>query len=160
MTCKLLQYQSVQDIAWLQNKSYCLHSRDAWYTGTGKIPVYIMLQTVRYHFAQFGISYAAVAKCTCRWQCFPNCCATGKCDNRTGWIKQMKLLSTHPKLIKRTGEVKYGITLHTKQMTKVNKLRLLHLYASVAINHVLPQEATHQTFLRFAPLLILIFSEN
>ncbi len=22
--------------------------------------------------------YAAVAKCTCRWQCFPNCFATGK----------------------------------------------------------------------------------
>ncbi len=22
--------------------------------------------------------YAAVAKCTCRWQCFSNCCATGK----------------------------------------------------------------------------------
>ncbi len=32
--------------------------------------------------------------------------------------------------------MKYGITLHTKQMTKVNELRLLHLYASVAINHV------------------------
>ncbi len=31
--------------------------------------------------------------------------------------------------------MKYGITLHTKQMTKVNELTLLHLYASVAINH-------------------------
>ncbi len=29
---------------------------------------------------------------------FPNCCATGKCDNRTRWIKLMKL-SAHPKLI-------------------------------------------------------------
>ncbi len=30
--------------------------------------VYIIFQTVRYHnFAQFCISYAAVAKCTCRW---------------------------------------------------------------------------------------------
>ncbi len=32
-------------------------------------------------------------------QCFPNCCATGKCDNRTTrWIKQIKI-SVHPKLI-------------------------------------------------------------
>ncbi len=72
--------------------------RDARYTGTGKVPVFIIFQTVRYHnFAQFGISYAAVAKCTCRWQCFPNSCATGKRDNRTTrWIKQIKL-SAHPK---------------------------------------------------------------
>ncbi len=65
------------------------HVRDAQYTGTGKIPVYIMFQTVRYHnFAQFCISHAAVAKYTCRWQCFQNCCATSKCDNRTTrWIK-------------------------------------------------------------------------
>ncbi len=42
--------------------------RDARYTGTGKVPVYIIFQTVRYHnFAQFGISYAAVAKYTCRF---------------------------------------------------------------------------------------------
>ncbi len=42
---------------------------------------------------------AEVAKCTCRWQCFPNCCATGKRDDRTTrWIKQIKL-SMHPKLI-------------------------------------------------------------
>ncbi len=34
--------------------------------------------------------------------------------------------------------MKYGITLHTKQM---NELTLLHMNASVAINHVLPQEA-------------------
>ncbi len=34
--------------------------------------------------------------------------------------------------------MKYGVTLDTKQMTKVNELTLLHLYASVAIglNHV------------------------
>ncbi len=90
-------------------------------------------------------------------QCFPNCCATGKCDNRTTrWIKQMKL-SAHPKLINRTVEVKYGITLHIKQMTKVNKLTLLHLYASVAIglNHV--TTGTHQIFLSIFRLLILIF---
>ncbi len=44
------------------------------------------------YFKQYDISYAAVAKCTCRWQCFPNYCAPGKCDNRTTqWIKQMKL---------------------------------------------------------------------
>ncbi len=48
---------------------------------------------------QFCISYAAVVKCTCRWQSFPNCCATGKCDNRTTqWVKQLKL-STHQKWI-------------------------------------------------------------
>ncbi len=74
-------------------------TRDAWYTSTGKVPVYIILQKVRYHiFAQFGISYAAVSKCTCKWQCFPNCCATSKSDNKTTrWIKQMKL--SHLKLI-------------------------------------------------------------
>ncbi len=43
----------------------------------------------------------------------------------------------------RTVEVKYGIALDTTQMTKVT---LLHLYTSVAINPVLPQEATHQPF--------------
>ncbi len=122
-------------------------TRDARYTSTGKVPVFIIFQTVRYHnFAQFGISYAAVAKCTCRWHCFPNCCVTGKCDNRTTqWIKQMKL-SAHLKLINRTVEVKYGITLDTKQMTKVNELTLMHLYASVAIglNHV--ATGTHQIF--------------
>ncbi len=69
--------------------------------GTGKIPVYIIFETVRYHnFAQFGISHAAVLKCTCRCQCFPNSCATGKCDNRAiRWIKLNETLSTHPKLI-------------------------------------------------------------
>ncbi len=40
----------------------------------------------------------------------------------------------------RTVEVKYGITLDTKQMTKVKELTLLHLYASVAIGIMLPQE--------------------
>ncbi len=41
----------------------CVYSRDMRYTGTGKVPVYIIFQMVRYHnFAQFGISYAAVAK--------------------------------------------------------------------------------------------------
>ncbi len=61
-------------------------NRDARYTGTGKTPVSIIFQTVRYHnCAQFGISYAAVPRFTCRWQCFPNCCKTGKPDNR--WIK-------------------------------------------------------------------------
>ncbi len=64
-------------------------TRDARYTSTGNVPVYIILQKVRYHnFAQFGISYAAVSKCTCKWQCFPNCCATSKSDNKTTrWIK-------------------------------------------------------------------------
>ncbi len=43
-------------------------------------------------------------------------------------------------------EVKYGITLDTKQMTKVKELRLLHLYASVAIgiNHVAVTELTRR----------------
>ncbi len=44
--------------------------------GTGKIPVYIL------YFKLYDIIIllnsvfhtAAVAKCTCRWQCFPNCC--------------------------------------------------------------------------------------
>ncbi len=37
-------------------------NRDVRYTGTGKVPVYIIFKTVRYHIsAQFGISYAAVA---------------------------------------------------------------------------------------------------
>ncbi len=60
----------------------------------------------------------------------------------------------------RTVEVKYGITLDTRQMTKVKELRLLHLYASVAIgiNHV--ATGTHQIFLSICRLLILIFSEN
>ncbi len=36
----------------------CICIRDVRYTGTGKVPVYIIFQTVRYHnFAQFGISY-------------------------------------------------------------------------------------------------------
>ncbi len=35
----------------------------AQYTGTVKLTVFIIFQTVRYHnFAQFGISYAAVPK--------------------------------------------------------------------------------------------------
>ncbi len=55
-------------------------------------------------------------------------------------------LSAHLKLINRTVEVKYGIALDTNQMTKVNELTLLHLYTSVAINPVLPPEATHQPF--------------
>ncbi len=60
----------------------------------------------------------------------------------------------------RTVEVKYGITLDTKQMTKVNELTFLHLYASVAIglNHV--STGTRQIFLSICRLLILIFSEN
>ncbi len=36
-------------------------TRDARYTGTGKVPVFIIFQTVRYHnFAQFGI------RCSCK----------------------------------------------------------------------------------------------
>ncbi len=60
----------------------------------------------------------------------------------------------------RAVEVKYGITLDTKQITKVNELTLLHLYASVAIdlNHV--AKGTRQIFLSIYRLLILIFSEN
>ncbi len=62
----------------------CVQRRDARYTGTVKLPVFIIFQMVRYHnFVQFGISYAAVPKFTCRWQCFSNCCASGKCDTRT-----------------------------------------------------------------------------
>ncbi len=80
-----------------------IHSRDARYTGTGKVPVYIIFQTVRYHnFAQFGISYAAVAKYTCRCQCFPNCCATGKMWQQNNAMDQTdETLSTHPRLINR-----------------------------------------------------------
>ncbi len=45
-----------------RQQAWVHESRDARYTGTGKVPVYIIFQTVRYHnFAQFGISYAAVA---------------------------------------------------------------------------------------------------
>ncbi len=36
------------------------HGRDAWYTVTVKLPVFIVFQTVRYNFATFVISYAAV----------------------------------------------------------------------------------------------------
>ncbi len=44
-----------------------LYIRDAQYTCTG-VCVYIIFQKVRYHnFVQFGISYAAVPKCTCRF---------------------------------------------------------------------------------------------
>ncbi len=77
---------------------FTMHNKDARYTL--KVPLYIKFQTARYHnFAQFGISYTAVANCICRKQCFPICHATGKCDNRTTWwIKQIKL-SEHPKLI-------------------------------------------------------------
>ncbi len=58
--------------------------RDARYTGTVKLPVSIIFQMVRNHnFAQFGNSYAAILKFTCRWQCFSNYCASGKCDTRT-----------------------------------------------------------------------------
>ncbi len=55
--------------------------------------------------------------------------------------------------------MKYGITLHTKQMTKLNELTLLHLYASVAITHVLPKRQ-HIKSLSIFRFLILIFSEN
>ncbi len=45
---------------------HCNRTRDARYTGTVKLPVFIIFQTVRYHnFAYFGISYAAVPKFTC-----------------------------------------------------------------------------------------------
>ncbi len=57
-----------------------------------------------------------------------------------------------PEINKRTVEVKYGITLHTKQTIKVNEVTLLHLYASVAVNHVLPQEATHKILLMYLSL--------
>ncbi len=46
----------------------------------------------------------------------------------------------------RTVEVKYGITLDTKQMTKVNELTLLHLYASVAIGLHHVATGTHKSF--------------
>ncbi len=68
-------------------------------------------------------------------------------------------LSAHLKLINRTVEVKYGITLDTKQMTKVNELTLLHMYASDAIG-LYVDTGTHQTFLSICRLLILTFSEN
>ncbi len=60
----------------------------------------------------------------------------------------------------RTVKVKYGITLDTKQMTKVNELSSLHLYASIAIglNHV--AIGTQKIFLSICCLLILILSEN
>ncbi len=44
----------------------CTSVRDARYTSTGKIPVSIIFQMVRYqNLAHFGISYAAVMKFTC-----------------------------------------------------------------------------------------------
>ncbi len=57
----------------------------------------------------------------------------------------------------RTVEVKYGVTLYTQQMTNVNELTLLHLYASIA-NHV--ATGTHQTFFKRLSLAQLdIFRE-
>ncbi len=81
------------------------------------------------------------------------------------WIEKMILVDTNTSekqqcKSKWTVEVKYGITLHTKQIIKVKELTLLHLYTGVAINHVLPQEAKHQDFLSIYRLLILIFTEN
>ncbi len=68
----------------IQEEFYVEDTRDARYTGTVKLPAFIIFQTVRYHdFVYFGISYAAVPKFTCRWQCFSNCCVSGKCDTRT-----------------------------------------------------------------------------
>ncbi len=60
-----------------------------------------------------------------------------KCDNRTTEqpMDQTDETTSAPEINKqRTVEVKYGITLDTKQMTKLKELRLLHLYASVAID--------------------------
>ncbi len=83
-----------------------------------------------------------------------------KCDNRTtdGSNRLNSIASEINK--QRTVEVKYDITLDTKQMTKLKELMLLHLYASIAIgkNHVVT--GTHQIFLSICRLLILIFSEN
>ncbi len=73
---------------------FSTRTRDARYTGTVKLPVFIIFQTVRYHnFAQFCISYAVVPRFTCRWQCFSNCCASSKCDNRTSELVDGLLIS-------------------------------------------------------------------
>ncbi len=84
-----------------------------------------------------------------------------KCDNRTtDGSNRLNSINASEINKQRTVEVKYGITLDTKQMTKLKELTLLHLYASVAIgiNHVVT--GTHQIFLSICRLLILIFSEN
>ncbi len=62
-----------------------------------------------------------------------------KCDNRTtDGSNRLNSINASEINKQRTVEVKYGITLDTKQMTKLKELTLLHLYASVAIgiNHV------------------------
>ncbi len=81
MIDKTLANQNVPDfkklthLKWQATTEKCAYSkqnvtRDARYTGTLKIPVSIIFQTVRYHdFAQFCISYNADPKFTCRWQC-------------------------------------------------------------------------------------------
>ncbi len=105
--------------------------------------------------------YAAVAKCTCRWQCSQIAAQPVKCDNRTtDGSNRLNSINASEINKQRTVEVKYGITLDTKQMIKLKELTLLHLYASVAIGINYVATGTHQIFLSICRLLILIFSEN
>ncbi len=89
-----------------RQKSGSQNGQQHFILGMRGIPV---LEKYRYllYFKRYDIIilhnsvYAAVAKCTCRWQCFPNCCATGKMwQQNNRWIKQMKL-PAHPKWINR-----------------------------------------------------------
>ncbi len=75
-------------------KSLCSYIRDARYTGTVKLPVFILFQTVRYHnFAQFGISYTAVPSAS-QIAAHPVNVTTEQVTTRC--VKQLKLL-TRPK---------------------------------------------------------------
>ncbi len=95
-------FKSLKNIIWVLDvivqQIGCTSVRNARYTSTGKIPVSIIFQTVRYqNWSHYGISYAAVTKFTC--SASQIAVQPGvKCDNRTTWwIKQIKLL-TCPKL--------------------------------------------------------------
>jgi len=112
--------------------------------------VYIIIQTVRYHhFAQFSISYPTVPKCTCRWQCFPNCCI--KCENRTQWIQRIKLLSTHPNWINK--ENSRNEIWHYSAYKTDDKVEWTDLTAPVCkccYNSCVAKKATHQIFKHFS----------
>ncbi len=142
----------------------CVCTRDARYTGNGKIPVYIICKTVRYHhFAQFGISLAAVPKFTTMRHCYPNCRETGgKRDNGETTMDQTgETQSTRPKLInKESGRSEIWHYFAYKSDEKVNQPTLMHQSASAAINHVLPWEATHQILANICHSLILICSRS
>ncbi len=95
----------------------------ARYTGTVKLPVFIIFQTVRYHNLHNLVFHTLLFPSS---ECFSNRCASGKCDIRTNEqhdvLNRLNYQLAWNKQMKRTVEVKYGITLHTKQKIKVNEL--------------------------------------